>query len=164
MTHPDVLPFWHGMAASAAKYKRDAARGVQPPRHYEFDAKDSLTPTEAHETLQFLENFGRHVYIYEDDDPARMDGVQGVTRSQLITEADGDLYDPHKPHWLTFNGERVDESVCSIVIHVDLVDGCIESQNRDADCAVAEIRAHYFAVAQVLVHEAARKSFHAEHT
>lgn len=164
MTHPDVLPFWHGMAASAAKYKRDAARGVQPPRHYKFDAKYSLTPNEAHETLQFLENFGRHIYIYEDDDPARMDGVQGVTRSQLITEADSDLYDPHKPHWLTFNGERVDECVCSIVIHVDLVDGCIEWQNRDADCAVAEIRAHYFTVAQVLVHEAARKSFHDEHT
>lgn len=66
MTHPDVLPFWHGMAASAAKYKRDAARGVQPPRHYKFDAKYSLTPNEAHETLQFLENFGRHIYIYEE--------------------------------------------------------------------------------------------------
>jgi len=102
MTHPDVLPFWHGMAVAAAKYKRDAAQGMELPEHYVFDAKDTLTPDEAHETLQFLENFGKHVYVYEDDTGA----AQGEAWHQLITERDGADYDPNKPLWYDVHGKR----------------------------------------------------------
>jgi len=148
MTHPDSLSFFHGILTAGARYERDVAEGKPELEHYEFRATPSLTADQKQETIKFLEDFGRHVWITERGDLE----AHGITHEERVREYH-EGSEAERLLWFDVEDVVTDEFTAKVSIDRELVAWTRGWRDPSSTMTVSQVQQATFCLAATLSHE-----------